>query len=796
MRFVHLVVNLDSPQYQHGVLRDAVFSEWQDNATSDDLQSPEELQKKDPLGIQIWKLYSKTKSQLPNRERMDNLSWRMMSMNLKKAQRERSRLSKNGKHAPTSQPSGISQLRRSFDQHSTQDGEVWNLDDFIIPTSVASPAGLSRTSSGEDTLTAKAPAIPIRKHKPVPEQDLDPSIASAPSKPPFKDPSHTEFDYVQRLVRKTSVDERRSRKRPAEQSPQVLPIHNVSNLHDQHAGANLNNYTFDPLHDQTAFHGASDIHHHFPLSLNTFDLDNDPIIHSAPPYQKRFNLSPESPLVQSNPYSQGYNVSLGQTVTSVNFTSPSGPGSAFASRSSTPHDRERMFFPGSVDMSHPQQIPFGQPRPSHVSHNAMQPSQMLNPGYNPMYDHRTSTGPPPPFQAHFNNISNHVNPTHIHTDDSSMMRHDNMFSLPEDSDNEDETIAAFAEQNFGISEDLSAMDNVTMGNHWDPDHDNRRNTAGTAYGGATNGYNFSHDAGFVNHDWNTGGSLGRSHGSTASVSEFRNRVNDPRMQKVPRTTSTPNAVGLMHQNSLASGLETSPNSPGDSALQTAESSRPASPGGLKGGDAGGVPTTCTNCFTQTTPLWRRDPGGNPLCNACGLFLKLHGVVRPLSLKTDVIKKRHRGSGNAPPTNARAKMKSRKNSIVQPVMTAPLRTNESESPLSQSGSAGSGHTNNSGMSRGSNVPIAPGPPKPSTGPPPAAGLVTTPTKAMATPSSKRGKRQKASISNPSRDTNMANSEDTSGASASWNSKAPTKPTRPPGTAPIPATKDWEWLTMSL
>ncbi|CAO3609065.1 unnamed protein product [Mucor hiemalis] len=52
-------------------------------------------------------------------------------------------------------------------------------------------------------------------------------------------------------------------------------------------------------------------------------------------------------------------------------------------------------------------------------------------------------------------------------------------------------------------------------------------------------------------------------------------------------------------------------------------------------------TKCSNCRTTNTPLWRRNPQGNPLCNACGLFLKLHGTVRPLSLKTDVIKKRNR-----------------------------------------------------------------------------------------------------------------------------------------------------------
>ncbi|KAJ7783166.1 hypothetical protein B0H16DRAFT_1357703 [Mycena metata] len=69
------------------------------------------------------------------------------------------------------------------------------------------------------------------------------------------------------------------------------------------------------------------------------------------------------------------------------------------------------------------------------------------------------------------------------------------------------------------------------------------------------------------------------------------------------------------------------------------------------GEDGEVPTLCTNCQTTNTPLWRRDPEGQPLCNACGLFYKLHGVVRPLSLKTDVIKKRNRASG-APSSGSR------------------------------------------------------------------------------------------------------------------------------------------------
>ncbi|KAI8069564.1 hypothetical protein BC940DRAFT_213110, partial [Gongronella butleri] len=50
---------------------------------------------------------------------------------------------------------------------------------------------------------------------------------------------------------------------------------------------------------------------------------------------------------------------------------------------------------------------------------------------------------------------------------------------------------------------------------------------------------------------------------------------------------------------------------------------------------------CFNCQTTTTPLWRRNEQGEPICNACGLYYKLHHVHRPISMKKNVIKRRKR-----------------------------------------------------------------------------------------------------------------------------------------------------------
>jgi len=49
---------------------------------------------------------------------------------------------------------------------------------------------------------------------------------------------------------------------------------------------------------------------------------------------------------------------------------------------------------------------------------------------------------------------------------------------------------------------------------------------------------------------------------------------------------------------------------------------------------------CANCLTTTTTLWRRNCDGEPVCNACGLYFKLHHVrslpAPALSIKTSVV----------------------------------------------------------------------------------------------------------------------------------------------------------------
>jgi GATA-binding protein 2 len=53
----------------------------------------------------------------------------------------------------------------------------------------------------------------------------------------------------------------------------------------------------------------------------------------------------------------------------------------------------------------------------------------------------------------------------------------------------------------------------------------------------------------------------------------------------------------------------------------------------------GTGPECSHCHTHHTSVWRRSKTGAQLCNACGVYSRLRGKDRPLSLKRKKIKPR-------------------------------------------------------------------------------------------------------------------------------------------------------------
>ncbi|KAJ2690953.1 GATA type transcriptional activator of nitrogen-regulated proteins [Coemansia spiralis] len=67
----------------------------------------------------------------------------------------------------------------------------------------------------------------------------------------------------------------------------------------------------------------------------------------------------------------------------------------------------------------------------------------------------------------------------------------------------------------------------------------------------------------------------------------------------------------------------------------------------------GLTPRCFNCSAEHTPLWRRDPQDNIICNACGLYFKLHGKSRPVAMKRAAIRRRNRTTSSAAPNGAQS-----------------------------------------------------------------------------------------------------------------------------------------------
>ncbi|GAA5899345.1 hypothetical protein JCM5296_007540 [Sporobolomyces johnsonii] len=69
-----------------------------------DEESAELLSKKDPIAAQVWRMFHKAKNTMPNGARMENLTWRLMSMTLRKRREESATSAGEGEVASAPSP--------------------------------------------------------------------------------------------------------------------------------------------------------------------------------------------------------------------------------------------------------------------------------------------------------------------------------------------------------------------------------------------------------------------------------------------------------------------------------------------------------------------------------------------------------------------------------------------------------------------------------------------------------------------------------------------------------------------
>lgn len=627
---------------------------------SPDLQSPlggdedpERLAKEDPLATQVWKMYARTKANLPHAQRMENLTWRMMALALKKKKEEEEEaarlLIKQEAQSPSQPPSDP--------PTNTEEDNVRGrrIDKGKAPVRVVGFAGANQDAPEDEADLVPMDWRAMSRSRSRISMDWRPTSRSR-SRPP---PNTVSFDQhgmnhvtpfgsrlpFPMLGPQPELNENPTKMMippgPIASPPLAIPGRN--NKPFTHPGGvpsmlSMHDSTFDTNHHPLSAYNSPSLG---PASLPSFGLhgmlrDSGDASSSQRTFPRHVRKTSFDHTVAKDGIlteAQGRHQVDGK---------PRSPDSVLGTKrpAQTPHEASMLRADPSLVQG--QSVPFVQNEPDRYDGNNPFPSTAFNfsfPSYDGLFDLGASTDFPGPLGASDSASSSLATPLH------SVGSSDGLSAA---------AAAASAAMAEGYAQlhaanmagdgpldyrQLLALVYPTMDNHHHP-------TLGQQYTHIDPTQLLSHEgdgtypslhASPSSDGWNGLGSS--SHASpephnTSSASTPPSTSTEGGSVRHPNRRYAPLKQSSVEKKKSERSTTSTPELK-DQANKVSEDNEP--------------PTLCTNCQTTNTPLWRRDPEGQPLCNACGLFYKLHGVVRPLSLKTDVIKKRNRTSGT--PTNS-------------------------------------------------------------------------------------------------------------------------------------------------
>ncbi|THV05070.1 hypothetical protein K435DRAFT_850274 [Dendrothele bispora CBS 962.96] len=636
--------------------------------------NPEELAKEDPLATQVWKMFARTKATLPHAQRMENITWRMMALALKKKKEEEDAArsphtdiqdepSAENAATPSEKPqaSGVKIEPVESDERGRR------IDKGKTRVRVVGFDGTNQDGHEEPEIAPMDWRAISRSRSRI-SMDWRPASRSR-SRPPE---SVIGFD-VHGLMGNTAFDNRFNFPSlgPAGAKSMSSSMPNASLLTASRRSPPLSKSdlpslyenptsldTPDPRYLQSLNYNnsVSDFNSpsFAPSSLPSFGLHGLPRIpssgsSSSPDQQRTFPRHVRKTSFDHTVSKDGIFTGLsGRHQVNGKPISPDGlPGSK--RRADGPHSESLMGDPSDLDgvskllPSHQESTDFGRSSPFPSSLNFSFPSS-----YDGVFD--VSASPSLDFsgRSRFDSARSSISGPSFHPGNEGLSA-----AAASASAAMAEEYARLNATNVASLGDQS-MNYRLMGLVYDPGHQNPfTHVDPTQILQQEAGQGGFFHASPSSDGWGPGGINGSS--SNASPEPFiaSNASTPPSVEGGTSNghDSTGRQAGRKYISLKQGSEDRKKNVSGQLTSPKPTSSSPGADGATGNGggsskndDSESTPTLCTNCQTTNTPLWRRDPEGQPLCNACGLFYKLHGVVRPLSLKTDVIKKRNRASG--------------------------------------------------------------------------------------------------------------------------------------------------------